>query len=231
MAAAGVVSGQIGYARRRIPWRQIAGAVVLCAPLMLAGSGKADSANEVLPLIRIAALTLATTAVFALHDPSAPVTHASPPGRLHLRCLAATLTFVVIASVWAALVVLSDSFTESSLRPLMPGASVELMAMYTGGLAVGAVTERATSVRLAPAWGAATLVMMFAASLTDARLRAWLWVEPGPDWQRAHARWATLAVTGFVAFAWSSRDPARRALRSGMNRPSRPARQDDDVSV
>ena len=73
--------------------------------------------------------------------------------------------------------------------------------------------------------------MMFAASLTDARLRAWLWVEPGPDWQRAHVRWATLAVVGLVAFAWSSRDPARRALRSGVNRLSHPARQDDDVSV
>jgi hypothetical protein len=231
MVAAGVVSGQIGYARRRIPWRQIAGAIVLCAPLMLAGAGKADSANEVLPLIRIAALSLATTAVFALHDPSAPLTHASPPGRLLLRCLAAVLTFVVIASLWAALVMLSDSFTESALRPLIPGASVELLAMYTCGLAVGAVTERATSVRLAPAWGAATLVMMFAASLTDARLRAWLWVDPGAEWQRAHARWATLAVVGFVAFAWSSRDPARRALRSGVNRLTHPARQDDDVSV
>jgi hypothetical protein len=226
-----VIRGQVRYAGRRIPWRQIVGAVVLCAPLMLAGAGKADSANEVLPLIRIAALALATTAVFALHDPSAPVTQASPPGRLHLRCLAAALTFVVIASVWAALVMLSDSFTESALRPLIPGASVELVAMYAAGLAVGAATERATSVRLAPAWGAAALVMMFAASLTDARLRAWLWVDPGPEWQRAHARWATLAVVGFVAFAWSSRDPARRALRSGVNRPSHPARQDDDVSV
>jgi hypothetical protein len=231
MAAPGVVSGQIGYARRRIPWRQIAGAVVLCGPLLLAGAGQADSANEVLPLIRIAALTFAATAVFALHDPSASVTHACPPGRLHLRCLAATLTFVIVASVWAALVLLSDSFTEGSLRPLIPGASVELVAMYAAGLAVGATTERATSVRLAPAWGAAALVMMFAASLTDARLRAWLWVEPGPEWQRAHARWATLALVGFVAFAWSSRDPARRALRGGMNRPSHPARHDDDVSV
>jgi hypothetical protein len=113
----------------------------------------------------------------------------------------------------------------------MPGASIELIAMYAVGLAVGAATARATSVRLAPAWGAAALVLMFAASLTDARLRTSLWVDPGPEWQRAHARWATLAVVGFVAFAWSSRDPARRALRSGVNRPTHPARQDGDVSV
>ncbi len=221
----------MGYTGRRVPWRQIAGAVVVCPPLLLAGAGKAESANEILPLIRIAALTLATTAVFALQDRSAPVTHASPPGRFHLRCLAGALTFVVIASLWAGLVVLSDSFTESALRPLIPGASVELAAMFSAGLAVGAVTERATSVRLAPAWGAAALVLIFAASLTDARLRTWLWVEPGPEWQRAHVRWATLAVVGIVAFAWSSRDPARRAIRGGVNRPRGRARQGENVSV
>ena len=226
-----MVREQVGYVGRRVPWRQIAGGVVLCAPLLLISAGRADSVNEVLPVIRIAALTFAATAVFALHDPSAAVTHASPPGRLHLRCLAAVLTFVVIASAWAALVVLSDSFADSALRPLMPGASVELVAMYAAGLAVGAATERATSVRVPPAWGAAALVMMVAASLTDARMRSWLWVDPGPQWNRAHLRWAALAAVGFVAFAWSSRDPARRALRSGVNHLSHSARQDDDVSV
>jgi hypothetical protein len=103
--------------------------------------------------------------------------------------------------------------------------------MYAVGLAVGAAMARATTVRHPPAWGAAPLVLMFAASLTDARVRTSLWVDPGQEWQRAHARWATLAVIGFVAFAWSSRDPARRALRSGVNRPTHPARQDGDVSV
>ena len=184
-----MVREQVGYVGRRVPWRQIAGSVVLCAPLLLISAGRADSVNEVLPVIRIAALTFAATAVFALHDPSAAVTHASPPGRLHLRCLAAVLTFIVIASAWAALVVLSDSFADSALLPLMPGALVELVAMYAVGLAVGA----ATSVGVAPARGAAALVMMFAASVTDARLRAWLWVEPGSDWQRAHARWCFFA--------------------------------------
>ena len=70
-----MVREQAGYVGRRVPWRQIAGGVVLCAPLLLMSASRADSANEVLPVIRVAALTFAASAVFALHDPSAPVTH------------------------------------------------------------------------------------------------------------------------------------------------------------
>jgi hypothetical protein len=226
-----VVREQIGYVGRRVPWRQLAGGVVLCAPLLLISAGRADSANEVLPAVRAAALTLATTAVFALHDPSSSVTEATPPGRWNLRSGAAALTFVVVVSAWAGVVWLSDAFTSSSLRPLAAGASVELLAMFTTGLAIGAATQRTTSVRVAPAWAAAALVLVFAATLTDAHLRSWLWVEPGPQWQRAHLRWAALAATGFVAFAWSSRDPARRAMRGGVNRLGDSARQVHDVSA
>jgi hypothetical protein len=227
-----VVREHVGHAGRRVPWRQIAGGSVLCAALLLAGASRADSANELLPLVRVASLTLAATAVFALHDPASPVTEATPPGRWHLRSTAAALTFVVVTSAWAALVSLSDAFTASSLRPLAAGSSVELLAMFTTGLAIGATTQRATSFRIAPAWAAAALVLAFAATLTNVRLRAWLWVEPGPQWQRAHVHWLALAAVGFVAFAWSSRDPARQPMRHGVNRPSRPARQNhDDVSA
>jgi hypothetical protein len=227
-----MVRGKIGSCGRRVPWLQIAGGVVLCAPLLLMGASRADSANEVLPLVRAASLTLAATSVFALHDPASPVTEATPPGRWHLRSAAAALTFVVVVSVWAALVWLSDAFTTSPVRPLAPGASVELLAMFTTGLAIGAATQRSTSARVPPAWAAAALVLAFAATLTDARVRSWLWVEPGPQWNRAHVRWAALAAFGFVAFAWSSRDPARPTTRYGVNRPSHPARQNhEDVSV
>lgn len=226
-----MVREQAGYVVRRVPWRQIAGGVVLCAPPLLMSAARADSANEVLPLVRVASLTLATTAVFALHDPSSPVTEATPPGRWNLRSAAAALTFVVVVSMWVGLVWLSDAFTASSLRQLAPGASVELLAMFTTGLAIGAATQRTTSVRVAPAWAAAALVLALAATLTDAHLRSWLWVEPGPQWNRAHVRWAALAAVGFVAFAWSSRDPARRTMRGRVNQLRDPARQVHDVSA
>ena len=226
-----MVRGKIGHFGRRVAWLQIAGGVVLCAPLLLIGASRADSANEVLPLVRAASLTLATTSVFALHDPASPVTEVTPPGRWHLRSAAAALTFVVVVSVWAALVWLSDAFTASSVRSLAPGSSVELLAMFTTGLAISSATQRSTSVRVAPSWAAAALVLAFVATLTDARVRSWLWVEPGPQWNRAHVRWAALAAFGVVAFAWSSRDPARRVMRTGVNRSGDRARQDHEVSA
>jgi hypothetical protein len=206
---------------------------------LLAGAHQTHTVDEMLPLVRIAALTFATTSVVALDDPSSPVTHATPPGRLQLRLVAAASTLVVSATLWATLVVLADRLIAGSLRAVLAGAAVELLAMFCVGLATGAAMDRATTVRLAPAWGAAVLVSLFALTLTDTHMRAWLWVDPGPQWQPAHARWAVLAGVAVAAFAWSSRDPASRvrhrrgngAASGATNRSASSARQRHDMSV
>ena len=209
----------------------MAGAAGLCAPLLAAGAQRTHAVDEMLPFVRIAAVTFATMSVVALDDPSSPVTHATPPGRLRLRLVAAALTLVVSATLWATLVVLADHFVAGSLRPLLAGASVELLAMFCAGLATGAAMDRTMTVRLAPAWGAAVLVSSCALTLTSAHMRAWLWVDPGAQWQRAHVRWAVLAVIAVLAFGWSSCDPASRARRSAGNRRANSARQQHDMSV
>jgi hypothetical protein len=213
------------YAVRLVPWRQLGAVLALCVALLVTGVPKADSTAELLPVMRMVTLIFACTAAFAVHDPAGTVTEATRQGRCRLRTAAGALAFLPVAGAWLGLMLVPGAAGGPSMTSIVPGLFVELAALFAFGLAIASRMEHATPMDRAAPWSAVMLVATTLATVVHASTRAWLWTDPGPQWQRAHVRWAGLTIFALVTFLQLSRDPARRVTRLTVNRRGHTTRQ------
>ena len=184
-----------------------------CSP----SAATADSAVDLLPFIRLTSVTFAAVGVFALDDPAGSVTSVdagrTPPA-------ADGGGGGDVADGVRGMAVGRRDRTRDRGNPHelpIPGLLVELVALSAAGWAIAATLGSATGGPDVSARAAGALVILVALTLSTPWLIHWLWVGPGPEWDRSHIRWAVIACAASAAFAWISRDPARR--RPQRHRP------------
>jgi hypothetical protein len=194
--------------------------------VLLFRAARADSVIDLLAFVRVNSLTFAAAAVFALEDPASSLTDSTRPGRLRLRAAAVAATGLTVVVTWLSIVVVAGAVAETSPQMPIAGLLVELIALIVAGWALAATMGRASGSIDVPARAAGALVIGVALTLSTPRTIRWLWVAPGPQWDRAHARWAVIACLASATFLWASRDPARRAALP-RRRTDRPARRDN----
>lgn len=203
------------YAWRRTPWMPVIAAGAVCASASVLRAMSVDTSVDVLPFVRLSSVVLAAAAVQGLDNPAEPVTATSPVGRWRVRAVAWLFDTFVAVGVWLPIVLLSRVIAGHPEQLPVPGLLIELLAL----VAVASLIAVALS---AAGWGtspssraASALVIATALTLTTPRSIRWLWVGPGSEWDRSHARWAVIGAASLVMFAVVSRDPSKRnPLRS-----------------
>jgi hypothetical protein len=213
-----------GYVARRVPWQQLAAVGLTCAPVLVVRAATAGSAFDVLPLMRLAALALAATAVLAVDDPACSVTTPTTVGRLRLRVCACVATAVPLIAVWAALLTIARATATTSQRLPLGGLLLELLVMCAAGWLIVACLAEVAGDRFVTARAAGVLVVCVGATITTPHLTHWFWVGPGSEWHRSHVRWAVVGFGAMVVFVWLSLDPARTRRTIALPRTRHTAR-------
>jgi hypothetical protein len=160
-----------------------------------------------LPALRLAMLTLAAGAAFALDDPAEATVAASPVTLARRRVIRLAVIVSGWALAWAAVTALVGLAPGSI--PLLP-VTVEAAGWMALSLAV-AVTCGGTA-------SPPALVVSF---ILAVQLPERYWLLTGPaGWSGVQARWAALLLAAGSIVAWWSRDPARPGVTWGR-RPTR----------
>jgi hypothetical protein len=196
---------------RLLPRLQLAAAAAAAVLLVTLSSSTATG-------LQLAALALATALGSALEDPAAATLAAVPVRRRARRTVTLALAGSLVATTWAALVLLAGVDRAWALA-----LTIQLTGLAAVVLALAAAPGAPTSVA-GPA-----IVLTFA----TARLVIPQWTlttgPHDPRWQTAQLLWAAIAVTAGLTLAWLSRDAAAvNAWRSrGWPRtaPAGPARR------
>ncbi|MFE3906342.1 hypothetical protein ACFXPY_40375 [Streptomyces sp. NPDC059153] len=188
------------------------GLLTAAAPALLhAGLGLPNVAM----LSRVAAVTVALGASFALDDPAARTTVVVPVSPVVQRAVRAVPVFAIGLTMWAVAAATARLALAQETRPLFPwgGLAMEAAALVAISLALAALGLRFTegehgSMVAAPG----ILLLVITAALLPERTA--LFLPPGhPYWAAAHQVWAGLLVVGLTAGTLLARDTARRRFK------------------
>jgi hypothetical protein len=191
------------------------GVVALIARQDTSGPG------ELVTALRMAAVLLGVGVAFALDDPAAPTTAATPTPLVLRWALRAALPLPPVAVLWAVAFAIAD-------RPGLPvpALTLELVTVLALAHVLSAATQLLTG---APAGGGAAaglLLGLAAASLVIDPLRG-PWVPYGEaTWNRVHALWLLTLLGVLLVLALLSRGPGRRCrwqAPSALQSPRREA--------
>lgn len=152
-------------------------------------------------LSRVAAVTVALGASFALDDPAARTTVVVPVSPVIQRAVRAVPVFAIGLTMWAVAAATARLALAQDTRALFPwgGLAIEAAALVAISLALAALGLGFTqgehgSMLAAPG---ILLLVITAALLPEGTA---LFLPPGhPDWAAAHQVWAGLLVVGLTA--------------------------------
>lgn len=216
------------YVPRIGRWSVLGGALLLSVGLLLWASAL-DSWGPGLALssLRLAATGLCAAAVFALDDPAADITAASPLPLRHRRGASLALAVTLVAGMWVLLLglpslLLPQGADAGCLAWLRKPLTIELLWLLAVGTAVATVNAR----RLGGTAGgiaAAPAVMLLYAGAHQLPAE-WALIAGSPldsGWGPAHRRLLVLALVGLVVTVWAVRDPWHRTFGRGRLGPLR----------
>ena len=161
--------------------------------------------------LQAVSILLASAAGFAFDDPAAEILAASPTPLRRRRMVRLALMGPPILLAWLALV--------AAQRPASWAEGWAIAAMFAGlvGLSLsiaGAASRRSPTGRGGIAVGPGLFILLIASTLIPTRWRPLPMGDVPGGWTPIYLRWGTAAVIGVLVFLWSSRDPARHALRA-----------------
>jgi hypothetical protein len=147
---------------------------------------------------------------YSVDDPAAPTLAPSPTPLAVRRCLRATVVMAALVAAWLAALVIAR--TSAPALPAIATAMRELVA--TAAIAAAVASRARSDAPASPGAAAAgaSVLAMVTISAFAYRWPALPALGSGPT----HSRWWWVAAAGFVAAAWSSRDPATSGLRCYM---------------
>lgn len=189
--------------------------------------------GEVITMLRLSVVPLATAVASGLEDPTEDDLAGAGIGVAARRWVRLALLVPVAAGLWWGLV----AFAATAPGLAQPGGAslpvgamiIEAAAMLAVALAATAAANSAATATppafVAPAVLGVLLVLI---QLLPARVALTAAVDNHQAWYAAHIRWAWLGTAALVAFAFACRDPDRRSLRRVL-RPAHPRRPADPV--
>jgi len=178
-------------------------ALAMAPTVIVAVRGGHDFASA----LTAASVIAGAGAGYSIDDPAAPTLAPSPTPLAMRRCLRATVVMVALGAAWLTSLVIART-----AAPVWPATAPALRELVTTAAIAAAVASRAGSD--APASPGATATGASVLAMVTISAFAYRWpalpaLGGGPN----HSRWWWVAAAGFVAAAWSSRDPATSSLR------------------
>jgi hypothetical protein len=174
-----------------------------------------DTADGAVWLIRVCALLMTLAAVFVLDDSSRRMTESMVMKRrlrTGVRLAGGTLLLVVGCALPAALAV-----GDLAQSKAWTGVVIEVAALAAVAAAASLTMQRRFEVDEPGQYVVLALVGLLL--LLQAMSARWpMLVGPGPEWTKAHVRWAVVLVLGVVVVVWHLRDPAAPGLRAALHR-------------
>lgn len=195
----------LAHTGRAIPWPPAFAAGILGVVIVTALHDRDAAA----PLQAVSIL-LASAAGFAFDDPAAEILAASPTPLLRRRMVRLALMGPPILLAWLALV--------AAQGPASWAEGWAIAAMFAGlvGLSLsiaGVASRRSPTGRGGIAVGPGLFILLIVSTLIPTRWRPLPMGDVPGGWTSIYLRWGTAAAIGLLVFLWSSRDPARIALR------------------
>ena len=199
----------LAHTGRAIPWLPAFAAGILGVVVVAALHDRESAA----PLQAVSIL-LASAAGFAFDDPSAEILAASPTPLLRRRMVRFASMGPPILLAWLALV--------AAQGPASWAEAWAIAAMFAGlvGLSfsiAGVASRRSPTGRGGIAVGPGLFILLIVSTLMPTRWRPLPMGDVPGGWTPIYLRWGTAAVIGLLVFLWSSRDPARHALRARVH--------------
>lgn len=173
------------------------------------------TAEDLVALLRVAAVCGALGAGFLLDDPAARSTATMPTPRPVRHAARAGVILPAVAVWWALVLGVTVAGAEEGIGATLPigGVTAEAAALGAVALMVAAVRlrgSRAAGVRADGGVAAfpALLVLVMAATVLPRGLA--LFVSPdSPEWTGAHGRWVVLLAVALAGSFWASVEPTR----------------------
>jgi hypothetical protein len=180
------------------------------------------SDEDLVRLLRLAALCGALGVAFLLDDPAARLIATVPTPRVVRHAVRAAVALAAAALWWAAVVATTVAGAHKEVAAHLPlwDASLEAAAFATAALALAAARSRNGTAGAGAMAAPAALVLAFLLSRLPERLA--LLVVPGdPRWEAAHDRWAVLLAVAVAGLLWAGHEPvsARRFRTSRLAGP------------
>jgi hypothetical protein len=209
---AGVVLLLLRPVARAVPWAPFLTAAG--AGLAIVGVPAAMSVvlgpDDLVGLLRVAAVCAALGLAFALDDPAARSLETVPTPRPLRYAVRIAVLAPALAAWWALILTVTVAGAQQDTATALP---LRGLTAEAGALALTALAVAAIRIRVRPDGGglvAGPTVLVLALAATSLPERLVLFVPPdSPQWQTAHGRWASVLVLAFAALAWAARQPAR----------------------
>jgi hypothetical protein len=200
------VLAPLSHTARAIPWLPAFAAGILGVVVV----GALHDRDAAAPLQAVSVL-LAGAAGFAFDDPAAEILAASPTSLRQRRMARLALIGAPILLFWLALV--------AAQGPASWAETWAIAAMFAGlvGLTfsiAGVASRRSPTGRGGIVAGPGLFILLIVSTLFPTRWRPLPMGDVPGGWTPIYLRWGTAAVIGLLVFLWSSRDPARHALRA-----------------
>ncbi|MBM7772260.1 hypothetical protein JOD54_002464 [Actinokineospora baliensis] len=192
---------------RAVDWVPFAGVAVAAVGLAVATGGDVRPFN-LAATVRLTALLLGATAGFALLDPAAAATAATPVPRWIRQWTRTLVAFGASLAVWAVAFTVLAVRSAKGAQLGTGGYLLEACVCVAAGLAVTAVLARSRGAdRSIAMTGAAVLFALAAATLF---YPGRVWPLPGePDWAPVHLAWLVVLPLPVLVLAHANRDTRR----------------------
>jgi hypothetical protein len=201
-------------AARAMPWTAflVAAAVGLAIVGVPAAFPVLLSDEDLVGLLRAAAVCGALGAGFLLDDPAARTVATVPTSRPLRYAARAGVVLPSVAVWWALVLAVTVGGAEEGAGAALPlgDVTVEAAALGAVALAVSAVRlRRDGSIAGGVVAGPVVLALVVVASRLPPGLV--LYVPPGDGrWDAAHDRWGVLLAVAVAGMVWAALEPARR---------------------
>ena len=197
-------------AARATPWGAFlaAAGVGVAIVALPAATTAALTAEDLVDLLRAAAVCGALGTGFLLDDPAARSIATVPTSRPVRYAARAGVILPAMAAWWALVLGVTVAGAEAGIGAALPlvGVTAEAAALTAVALMVAAARLRGQRESGGVAAFPVLLVLVMAANLLPQRLT--LFVAPGgTEWTAAHGRWAVLLSVAVAGSLWASHEP------------------------
>lgn len=180
------------------------------------------SDEDLVRLLRIAAICGALGIAFLLDDPAARLIATVPTPRVVRHAVRAALALTATALWWAAVVAATVAGADDEVAAHLPLWDTTLEAAAFAGCALALAAARSRNGTTGAGPVAAPVVLVLALLLTRLPERLAMMVVPAdPRWDAAHDRWAILLAAAAGVLLLASHEPvrARRFRTSRLTGP------------
>jgi hypothetical protein len=196
-----------GVGIRRVPVAAVGAGTAVATVALTVAALSAEVADDLLPVVRVAAVVVAASCAGAVGDPTAPLIDSMWRGRRRRAVFVLIPTMMLAVATWSAAVVAAQALTSGPSLPL-GGLIVELVAITLVCWIVTAALAATRGERGAALAGGSCVMVLTLGTMSVPRTIGWLWRSPHQDWVVSHVRWIVIAAVAAVGLLVVWRDPA-----------------------